>query len=91
VDPRIDAALVSGYFGKREAVSSEPIYRNLFGLLKEFGDAEIASLIAPRALFVEHATHPEATVHKGEVKTPDVRNARKITRSSSVSNTESFR
>jgi len=59
LDPRIDAALVSGYFGSRQRVWEEPIYRNVFGLLKEFGDAEIASLIAPRTLIVEHSEWPK--------------------------------
>jgi dienelactone hydrolase len=59
VDRRIDAALVSGYFQKRESVWKEPIYRNVWALLTEFGDAEIASLIAPRALVVEACSGPE--------------------------------
>ncbi len=58
IDPRIDAALVSGYFDNRDNLWTEPIYRNLFGVLREFGDAEIASLIAPRALIVEHSEAP---------------------------------
>jgi putative membrane-bound dehydrogenase-like protein len=49
VDPRIDVTWVGGYFESRQKLWQEPIYRNLFGLLREFGDAEIASLIAPRA------------------------------------------
>ena len=53
VDTRIDAAVVSGYFQSREEVWEEPIYRNIWALLHEFGDAEIASLIAPRTLIVE--------------------------------------
>ncbi len=53
VDTRIDAAGVSGYFQGREEVWKEPIYRNIWALLQEFGDAEIASLISPRALIVE--------------------------------------
>jgi dienelactone hydrolase len=57
-DPRIDAALVSGYFGPRQRVWAEPIYRNVWGLLYEFGDAEIATLIAPRGLVVEHSEGP---------------------------------
>lgn len=52
-DPRIDAALVSGYFDSRQRVWSEPIYHNVWSLLDEFGDAELASLIAPHALIVE--------------------------------------
>jgi dienelactone hydrolase len=58
VDPRIDAALVSGYFDRREQLWREPIYRSVFGLLREFGDAEIASLIAPRLLVVEYSRCP---------------------------------
>jgi hypothetical protein len=54
-DTRIDATLVSGYFNSRQQVWDEPIYRNVFGLLSEFGDAEIASLIAPRSLVIEHS------------------------------------
>jgi len=52
VDPRIDVTWVGGYFESRQKAWQEPIYRNLFGLLKEFGDAEIASLIMPRPLIV---------------------------------------
>ncbi len=59
IDTRIDATLISGYFGKRETLWKEPIYRNVFGLLREFGDAEIASLIAPRKLIIEYASSPD--------------------------------
>jgi cephalosporin-C deacetylase-like acetyl esterase len=53
VDLRIDGALISGYFGPREAVWAEPIYRNVWSQVAEFGDADLASLIAPRPLVVE--------------------------------------
>jgi cephalosporin-C deacetylase-like acetyl esterase len=59
-DPRIDAVLVSGYFQQREAIWEEPIYRNVWALLTEFGDAELASLIAPRPLVIEAAGIPES-------------------------------
>jgi cephalosporin-C deacetylase-like acetyl esterase len=59
LDPRIDGALVSGYFQPRENLWQEPIYRNVWALLREFGDAEVASLIAPRALVIEAAAGPE--------------------------------
>jgi len=59
LDTRIDAALVSGYFDARERLYAEPIYRNVFGLLREFGDAEIAGLLAPRPLVVEHSRGPQ--------------------------------
>jgi dienelactone hydrolase len=58
VDDRIDACLVSGYFDSRQRTWEEPIYRNIWGLLREFGDAEIATLIAPRGLIVEHSEAP---------------------------------
>lgn len=59
VDTRIDAAMVSGYFQSRQEIREEPIYRSVWGLLHEFGDAEITSLIAPRALVIEAARGPE--------------------------------
>ncbi len=55
LDTRIQSAYVSGYFQARDGVWEEPIYRNVWNLLREFGDAGIASLIAPRALVVEAA------------------------------------
>ena len=65
LDPRIDAVCVSGYFDSRQNVWQEPIDRNVFGLLEQFGDAELASLIAPRPLIVEAAAGPEVDVPPG--------------------------
>ncbi len=62
VDQRIDAALVSGYFSSRQKVWDEPLYRNVWGLLSEFGDAEIASLIYPRSLIIEYSRIPEIII-----------------------------
>jgi dienelactone hydrolase len=59
VDPRIRAAMVSGYFQSRQELWREPIYRDVWGLLKEFGEAELAGMIAPRALIVEASRFPE--------------------------------
>ena len=59
LDPRIDVTVVSGYFAPREGLWQEPIYRDMWGLVREFGDAELASLIAPRALVVEASRGPE--------------------------------
>src|SRR5262245_12282415 len=59
VDPRIKGVLVSGYFQPRENLWQEPIYRNVWALLREFGDAEIAGLVAPRGLVIESAPAPE--------------------------------
>ncbi len=61
-DERIDAALVSGYFKSRQQTWSEPLYRDVWGLLQEFGDAEIASLIAPRGLVIAHRDEPRVKV-----------------------------
>ncbi len=58
VEPRIDAVLVSGCFGPREQLWQEPVYRDGWGLLREFGDAELASLVAPRPLVIEHSSCP---------------------------------
>ena len=58
-DTRLGVALVSGYFDRRERIWTEPLYRNLHGLLREFGDAEIAQLVVPRTLLIEHARAPQ--------------------------------
>ena len=82
LDRRIAATLVSGYFDSRQGLWEEPIYRNVFGLLREFGDAEIASLIAPRSLIVEYSVVPKvegppppsegrAGAAPGKLQTPD--------------------
>lgn len=81
LDDRIDATVVSGYFDQRERVWKEPIYRNVWGLLQEFGDAEIAGMIAPRFLYLEQMAKipevlgpPEASRNvaaPGVIATPD--------------------
>jgi dienelactone hydrolase len=72
IDPRIHGAAVSGYFRPREGLWQEPIYRNVWALLREFGDAEIAALIAPRPLLIELSRHPEIA---GPPQTPGRRGA----------------
>lgn len=59
VDTRIDAALASGVWGNRDRVWSEPLSRNVFGLLRDFGDAELACMIGPRPLIIEASEGPE--------------------------------
>jgi dienelactone hydrolase len=59
LDTRIQAAVVSAYYQPREDVWKEPIYRNIWGLLQEFGDAELAGLVAPRTLIVDDSRGPE--------------------------------
>ena len=66
LDPRITAACVSGYFDNRNSVWSQPLDRNVFGLLDQFGDAELASLVAPRPLVIEAARAPEFVYAAGQ-------------------------
>lgn len=77
VDTRVQVIGVSGYFESRDNIWEEPIDRNIFGLLETFGDAEIASLIAPRHFIVEAGRGPEATFAGGKgapyrLRTPTV-------------------
>lgn len=58
-DRRIAATLVSGYFKSRQQTWQEPLYRDVWGLLREFGDAEIASLVATRGLVVAYRDEPQ--------------------------------
>lgn len=59
LDTRIDAVGVSGYVDDRRGVWRQPIDRNVFGLLEQFGDAELLSMVAPRAAVIEAAKGPE--------------------------------
>src|SRR5262245_45071319 len=47
LDDRISTCGVSAYFAPREKIADEPIDRNVWGRLNEFGDAELALLIGP--------------------------------------------
>lgn len=64
LDDRIDGVSCAGSFGPREGVWREPLDRNVFGLLRDFGDAEIAGLIAPRPLVLHHSFYPEHEVSR---------------------------
>lgn len=65
LDGRIDAVCASGYFGPREGIWQEPLDRNVFGLLEQFGDAEVVAMIAPRAAVIEAAAGPQFEVPPG--------------------------
>lgn len=58
VDPRIDACLASGYFEQHLKPWDEPLYRHTWAMHREFGDAELATLIAPRSLVIDDAAFP---------------------------------
>lgn len=70
IDQRIDAVFSAGSFGPREKVWEEPMEHNVFGLLRDFGDAEIAGLIAPRPLVLQHAGYPEYVVPAKTIAAP---------------------
>jgi dienelactone hydrolase len=60
LDDRIRVTAVYGYFGPREGLWQEPIYRNVWGLLREFGDAELSWLVRTpgRGIIVEETAGP---------------------------------
>ncbi|MHB0958071.1 MAG: dienelactone hydrolase family protein [Pirellulaceae bacterium] len=70
LDPRIDVTCVSGYFEPRERLWQTPIDRNVFGLLEQFGDAELATMVAPRTLVIEAARGPEVMLPPGQGGAP---------------------
>ncbi|MCA9246127.1 MAG: dienelactone hydrolase family protein [Planctomycetales bacterium] len=59
LDERIDAVVVAGYFDDRNNVWSQPVSRNIFGLLEQFGDAELATMVLPRPLIIDTVQGPE--------------------------------
>ena len=59
LDERIKGASIAGYFGPHDNVYAEPIYRNVFNLLRICGNAEMAALVSPRPLFIDPAPGPK--------------------------------
>jgi hypothetical protein len=53
MDPRIRIAGVYGYTGLDHDLWKQPIYRNVWGLLKDFGDTELAKLLEARRLIAD--------------------------------------
>ncbi len=62
LETRVDVVGVSGFFDDRSIGWKQPIDRNVFGYLRQFGDAEVARLIMPRQLLVEAALGPELII-----------------------------
>ena len=60
LDERFTGALVGDYFDQREDGWQEPVDRMLYGQLLEFGDAELAAMIAPRKLILLRGNIPAA-------------------------------
>lgn len=50
IDDRIKKVAIDDYLGNRQNSWKHPISRNVFGLLKDFGDAELLSMISPRQI-----------------------------------------
>jgi dienelactone hydrolase len=86
LDTRIKTACVSGFFGPREANWKEPIDRNFSGLLRDFGHQELAMLVAPRHLVVQHEKVPSVVLEgnggaPAEILQPDTEQLRNDLRS----------
>lgn len=62
LDTRIDATTISGYFGPRERIWEQPIDRNVFGLLEQFGDAELVTMIAPGTALIQKSLGPKISI-----------------------------
>ncbi|MCA9048977.1 MAG: hypothetical protein KDA89_09640, partial [Planctomycetaceae bacterium] len=82
VDERISAVVLSGVFGPRDRCWSEPLDRNIFGLLNRFDATETTSLILPRRLIVEMTDWPKVRLDgdgggPGELVTPAVDDIRR--------------
>src|SRR5262249_39227107 len=62
LDTRIHATVVSGYEGPREDLWQQPIYRNVGGIRREWGGAELTRLFSTkRAVTIEHADWPQVS------------------------------
>jgi hypothetical protein len=62
LDTRISTVCVSGYFDSRQNLWQEPVYRNVFGLLEQFGDAELAQLVGKEIRLLLKAGALPATI-----------------------------
>ena len=75
LDTRIQTVCVSGAFGPREECWKEPLDRNVFGLLQEFGGTELGIMIQPRKLITDFTNWPDVQLAgnggaPAELKTP---------------------
>ncbi len=62
LDHRIDSLAVSGYFGDRRKIWKEPIDRNVFGLLEQFGDAELLLMTLPNRHILANSPMKEVVI-----------------------------
>jgi dienelactone hydrolase len=75
LDQRVWATVVVDYFGPRERCWAEPVDRRLCGQVLEFGDAEVAALVAPRSLVIVTLQRQQA---KREAIAAEVRRAERF-------------
>ena len=61
----VQVVAASGFFGPREVIWQEPMDRNIFGFLRQFGCAELAALVAPAHVVIEDTSCPPAAVPPG--------------------------
>lgn len=74
VDRRIFAAVVVDYFQVRDWCWKEPVDRRMSRRLLEFGDAELAALVAPRPLWCVHT--PDSSIPVEHIKAEIIRAGR---------------
>lgn len=67
LDERIREVEVHGFSVESPALWRQPVYRNVFGLLRDFGDADFARMLGSRAV-----TLPAAPVLAEGVEAPEV-------------------
>ena len=60
LDSRVEVTCISGFLGPRENSWNEPLDRNIFRFLDQFGCAEVLGMIAPRRTII--ATNPGPAV-----------------------------
>ena len=62
VSDAFDSACISGHFKDRRTIWEEPIHRNIHGLLEYFGDAQLATMIAPRIAVIDAQPGPQVEI-----------------------------
>ena len=59
IDARIKSTVISGFAGINDRVWTQPVDRNFFGLLNEYGPSEILTLVAQRFVITDPSPGPE--------------------------------
>ena len=64
LNPQVDVTLASDDWASRTESWRQPIYRNIWNYMSEFGDLELATMIAPRRLIIEQCRSPKIDVKR---------------------------